>query len=255
MSASEDTVTGGSAYSADDYARAFPAGYEQHFWHRARLSVVIDQLARLDVQGAVLDIGCGPGQYVRALCAAGYDCLGCDPGDVPTDPCLAGRLFPRADLDTLPAEIRARVRVALLLDVIEHLPDPSALLTRLLDRLPGLRAVIVTVPARPELWSALDRRAGHHRRYTRESLAALVEEAGFLVSDVRYMFRLLYPFAWLDRRRTHSRVVSPPVHRTLHACVGRLLATDLHLWPAGVPGTSVLCVARTALAREDGGAR
>lgn len=250
MSASENTAMRPSAYSVDDYARAFPDGYERHFWHRARLNVVTAQLARLDIPGAVLDIGCGPGQYVRALCAAGYDCMGFDPGDAPTDPRLAGRLFARTDMATLPADIRSRVSVVLLLDVIEHLADPSELFTRLLNRLPALRAVIVTVPARPELWSELDRRAGHHRRYTRETLAAVVEGAGFVVSDVRYMFRLLYPFAWLGRRRAHTRTVNAPAYTTVHAYAGRLLAADLHLWPASVPGTSVLCVARPERAGE-----
>lgn len=243
----ENIVAVESAYELTDYSRAFARGYERHFWHQARLRIVAGQLASLDATGTVMDVGCGPGAYVKALGHLGYDCVGCDPGDVPADAALAGRLFGRTELDAVPPDIRARVDVALMLDVLEHAADPVALLARVVEALPRLRAVVITVPARQELWSELDRRAGHQQRFSIDGLRAVVEQAGCVASDVRYLFRLLYPFAWLSRHRARS--VTPPARATLHALAGRLLAAEARMLPRGVPGTSVLCIARPMRAK------
>lgn len=235
------TVDGG--YKLADYARAFPGGYEQHFWHRARLRVVTGQLAAIGVAGTVLDIGCGPGAYVKALMRSGYDCVGCDPGDVPFDAELGGRVFGRTSVGELAPDVRARVDVALMLDVIEHTPDPVALLADVVAALPALRVVVLTVPARQELWSELDRQAGHQKRFARRDLREVVERAGLAVSDIRYLFRALYPFAWIGRRRA-ARSVAVPAYPSLHAVAGWVLAMEQRIVPHAVPGTSVLCIAR-----------
>ena len=51
----------------------------------------------------------------------------------------------------LPLAERVRFDTILLLDVIEHIPDPAALLKRLSDGFPNLSHLIVTVPACQEL--------------------------------------------------------------------------------------------------------
>jgi SAM-dependent methyltransferase len=244
MSTPEHIPTSESTYGTADYARSFPAGYHRHFWHQARLAVVRRQLVRLRPVGAVLDVGCGPGQYVRALRDSGYDAFGCDPGDPPVDADLAGQVFGRTAADGLPGGIRSAIDVVLLLDVLEHLQDPASILTSLARSLPHARFAIVTVPARPELWSALDRQAGHHRRYRLRELSALVGLAGLTVVDVRYIFGALYPAAWLGRRHTSARSIRPPAHPAMHAVAGRLLALETRVLPARIPGTSALCVAR-----------
>ena len=66
----------------------------------------------------------------------------------------------------LPEEERRGVTTLLVLDVIEHLEDPIAFLREVLSSFPDVSSLIVTVPAREELWSAFDDFYGHHRRYT-----------------------------------------------------------------------------------------
>lgn len=240
--ATEDTLTDAAAYNDAHYARAFPDGYMAHFWHRARLRIVLAELAKTGAS-AVLDIGCGPGQYVRALREAGYDCIGCDPGDAAIEPGLAPYVFARTSVEEIDAATLARVDTALLLDVIEHLPDPAALLARIGEVLPGLKTLVVTVPARQELWSELDRRARHERRFRLDELDALLTRAGFFVTTSTYLFRVLYPAALLTARRAKGRAVSSPKRPRVHDVLGRLLALD-RLLPARLPGTSALCVAR-----------
>lgn len=233
------------AYDPSRSAVAFPEGYDRHFWHQARRRLVIDALRRHG-SSRVLDIGCGPGAYVRALRAEGYDAVGCDPGHAGIPTLAPGHVFTGRSLDQMDEGDLAIVDTALLLDVIEHLADPAAFLDHVRRRLPRLRALVLTVPARRELWSALDHAAGHHRRYTRASLREVLGESGFVVSELTYAFRLLYlpalALAWTPRRR---RVVAPARPR-LHDWVGRLLAAERRVLPNGWPGTSLLCVASPA---------
>lgn len=233
-----------SAYSDADYTRAFPVGYERHFWHRARLRVVRTAIDRVGVARCILDVGCGPGRYVSALRALGYNCIGCDPGDPRVDADVAGHVFSRTAVEVLPREVRDEVDVVLLLDVIEHLEAPGTFLAGLVQALPALRTAIITVPARGELWSALDTRAGHHRRYTVDELTTVATNAGFVAEDARYLFRTLYPAAWLGRASRLRRTIAPPTRVRLHEAIGNLLAAEAWLLPASWPGTSALCVAR-----------
>jgi SAM-dependent methyltransferase len=244
------TATGPPEHTAlydDRRSRAaFPEGYERHFWHRARVIVVLEALARYGAT-RVLDIGCGPGAYVRAVRQAGYDAFGCDPGHAGVAPLVPAHIHTGRRFEDLEASQLANVDVVLLLDVIEHLSDPQPLLATIRDRLPNLRTLVVTVPARPELWSELDRYAGHCRRYRRAELSSTLTRAGYVVRESRHLFRLLYPgalaFTW--RRHLRRRITSPR-WPTLHAVAGRLLATERHLLPDAWPGTSLVCIASPA---------
>lgn len=233
-----------SAYSNADYTRAFPAGYERHFWHRARLRVVRAAIDRIGTARCILDVGCGPGRYVSALRGLGYNCIGCDPGNPHVDADMTGHVFSRTPVEALPREVQARVDVVLLLDVLEHIEAPAVFLTGLMRTLPALHTAIITVPARRELWSALDTRAGHHCRYSLDELTGVVTDAGLAVQDARYLFRALYPAAWLGRTSRLRRTIAPPARAGLHDAIGNLLAAEAWLLPASWPGTSALCVAR-----------
>ena len=71
----------------------------------------------------------------------------------------------------------------------------------------------LTVPAHRWLWSEADGYAGHHRRYTRGSLARALTSAGFRVEFISYFFSFLvvpvllgralpYRVGWRGARRS-----------------------------------------------------
>jgi SAM-dependent methyltransferase len=239
-----------AAYSEEQYGRAFPAGYGAHFWHQARLRIVRAELRRMGVR-RVIDVGCGPGEYVRALRSDGFDCIGCDPGEVrvPTD--LHPFVLGHTPFDAVSDSALAGVEAVLLLDVLEHLADPEEILCGVRRRLPGLKGLVVTVPARQELWSELDRRAGHMRRYDRAALESLLVKTGFQVAESTYLFRLLYVPAMLSRHRSRGRAITAPSRLLIHDCLSRMLVADRRWLPASLPGTSLLCVARPATPEAD----
>jgi SAM-dependent methyltransferase len=69
----------------------------------------------------------------------------------------------------------------LYVDVLEHIEDDRGEAQRAFDRLrPGGR-LIVLAPAHPFLYTAFDKSIGHHRRYTRSSLARIMPAQATLV--------------------------------------------------------------------------
>lgn len=71
-------------------------------------------------------------------------------------------------------------------NVLEHIEDDVAMLRTLHGKLkPGGRAVF-WVPAFPCLWTKMDERVGHYRRYTTATLAKAFSDAGFTVERCFY---------------------------------------------------------------------
>lgn len=239
-----------SAFDADLYERIFPAGIERDFWHKARCAIVERALRTHGLAGGrVLDVGCGRGIMLAHLRRAGIDARGCEPSPLaPVPPELTPFVARETALEQLDPRECAGVEAALLLDVIEHLPDPVRLLTSVRQHLPGLRGLLVTVPARMSLWTAYDARLGHYRRYNRALLARHLEEAGFEPLECGYFFHGLYPALRLLGIVHHSRSERFYAPRgawlPFHALVARWFIAEQRLFPGRVPGSSLLAVAR-----------
>jgi hypothetical protein len=78
---------------------------------------------------------------------------------------LQSVVLDRTDFVDLPLDRLHKIRGALLCDVMEDLPEPIAFLDKVRMSLPALERVLLTVPARQELWSNWDQHHGHFRRY------------------------------------------------------------------------------------------
>lgn len=132
---------------------------------------------------AVLDFGAGIGTFSGSL-AVPVNQVTCVEPDVAAREALAARGFRVApDLRGLPDRAFS---YAFTLNVLEHIADDAAAVAGLYRVLaPGGR-LFVYVPAFPMLYSAMDRAVGHHRRYRRPGLVALLTGAGFVVEHARY---------------------------------------------------------------------
>ena len=240
-----------SGFTASEYASVYADGMERSFWNRARNQVIERRVRRAvaAAPGRVLDIGCGRGIVVDHLRRSGIDCIGAEISQAPpltVD--VAPYLHLGCDIADLPAERTGAVRVALLLDVLEHLPEPNAFLHRCRNTLPALRALVITLPARQELWSNYDEHYGHLRRYRLEDLPGLL--AGFPVRslDAAYFFHGLYlPLRLLTvMRRRRNPELRPPdegIADTLHRVMGSVFSLEDRLVPRRLPGTSLIALA------------
>ena len=76
---------------------------------------------------------------------------------------------------------------AIMINVLEHIEDDRDLISNIYSSIQPGGTVAVFSPALPFLYSPLDRRVGHFRRYRKNDLAALIEGAGFSLEKVQYM--------------------------------------------------------------------
>ncbi len=237
-----------TAYDDALFDDNFPVGIEHHYWFAARNAVLgraLNGAIRdkwIPAAPKILEVGCGTGIVVDGLARFGFDIQGVELGRPPR--ALAfDRMRSGLRAQDLDAAVRAEVDTLMFLDVIEHVPDDVDLLRETLAAFPACRAVVVTVPGRPELWSDHDRYYGHYRRYTRRSLAKSLDAAGLDVGLTRYMFRSLYAVAagLTITGRQRRPVMTAPRHPALHrAAAGFLKVEDALLRGLPIPGLSVL---------------
>jgi hypothetical protein len=101
----------------------------------------------------------------------------------------------------------------------------------------------MTVPALPSLWSNWDVLLGHHRRYTKASLASAAELSGFEIVERSYLFPELIPLGWWRRLRERAGAAGaaddaefPDLPDRLNETLYRLASgtkTVRSVWPAG----------------------
>jgi SAM-dependent methyltransferase len=173
-----------------------------------------DWIARLFVgalAGDVLDHGAGTGALTARLVEQASRVIALEP-DARLVEVLQQRFAEDARVQVLQGTIDAYLErygarsldAAISSNVLEHLPDDVACLSRLREALRPGGALCVYVPARAELFGSLDENVGHLRRYTRSLLRQRLEQAGFFVQWVRYV-NLAGALPWLVTGRVLKR--------------------------------------------------
>jgi len=231
-----------TAFRDDQFDLAYPEGISGDFWTLARNEIVRRRVLEGSIPSPlVLDVGCGRGITVEFLRKAGLECYGAERADPPLVAGIGDFVFRRADAFHLPLEFRGRVDTILLLDVVEHLPAPGEFLAECRRRFSRLSRIVVTVPARRELWSNYDAFYGHLTRFDRPSLLRLLGTLGARSVETGYFFHLLYPAlrARLLLGRRRALALRSPRRLRLHRLMARAFSLEERLAPRGLVGTSL----------------
>lgn len=153
---------------------------EKWQWGDPAMRNLTDRILRLagEGPGRALDVGCGSGRVSAALSRAGFDVTGVDSEE---------KVVKLARKISAEAGIRIDFRVldftasdaglppgffdlAVCSEVLEHVPDPVAIVERIHRLLkPGGR-LILTVPRDPRQYTFLDELGGHLKRFTKEEI-------------------------------------------------------------------------------------
>jgi SAM-dependent methyltransferase len=203
------------------YGARYRELFERHWWWRARERVILETLRTLQPpEGwpSILDVGCGDGLF--------FDALGRLPGariveGVESAAELVSPDGPHRDrIHLTPFDGRfqpgRRYSLILMLDVLEHLPEPVAAVRHALSLLEPRGTLLVTVPAFMSLWTRHDDLNHHYIRYDKGSFAALAAQAGLHVERSRYVFRWTFA-AKLATRLVERLVPGEPTPPTVPA--------------------------------------
>ncbi len=175
---------------------------QRHWWYAERRSILHRILRDRRTGGWAADIGAAAGGNTRVLESLGWRSLALEYSATGADLARSrGLLVSRADAHCLPLRTDS-MGVVTALDVLEHLEDDGTAARELRRVLRPDGVLVVAVPADPALWSAHDDAVGHLRRYTEESLRALLTGAGFEIEHLWSWNVLLRPLAALRRRRS-----------------------------------------------------
>lgn len=180
----------------------------QHFWFTERRRVILRLLKKyLRFTGrnhgfCGLDVGCGSGFTAIWLTQLGLPTVGMDAHFGFEESKKRGSGFGFIHGDIMSVEPKPEFDFLLLLDTIEHIPDDSSFLDHVGKALKPGGIAIITVPAFEWLWSEVDDRAGHQRRYTRKDIQPLTRLPGtrFSLKYSSYYFATLLPLHFLVRR-------------------------------------------------------
>lgn len=180
---------------------------ETHYWSAVRRYLIRDIVRKyVHPPFEFLDIGCGNGSLLKSLEHA-------FPGSHATgvDGYLEALINARRRTKTATLVLQDLAKetwqqfsrtynVVTLLDVLEHLDDPTDVLRHVRGLLKQHGIVIVSVPAHMWLWSERDVFLGHRKRYTRATLQQLLEESGFTVRHTSHLFSYLALPAYFHRK-------------------------------------------------------
>jgi SAM-dependent methyltransferase len=170
-----------------------------------KLRLLLDALR--DVQGDVVDIGCGAGNVVRAIAESRPD-LQVHGVDVSAGALeVARRAAPGLDFQLAPAESLpfedGSMSAVIMLDVLEHLKDPSAVLREIhrVLRSGGLFHIVLPLEVQPWTfyrlvtrlgWKAKLHHCGHIQLFDAHRFEAMAMAEGMPVTNVEWSFHWLY---------------------------------------------------------------
>lgn len=215
-----------------------------------RFLAVLDQnLDLFEIRGRFIDFGAGSGDVSRHLIEGGRVQTGVayDPSFTPEMLAGLGGHGPLEFASTL-SSVDAPFDLAVLFDVIEHVPDANETLQQIRQLVKDEGWLIVTVPYNAREWGADDEFYGHLRRLSRQGAISLLERNGW---DVIRVLDPTFPTFWALRRlyllmsRATDRVLGPErdpestdIQRSLQS--SRQSAWDARTTAPGAAATKLL---------------
>lgn len=203
---------------------------DTYWWHRAKRALVLELLKQhCPPPGRLIEGGLGAGGNLRAFAEAGYQVSGFDLMPEAVAHCRQCGLAEVCQHDLQePWPVPAQsARAIVLLDVIEHTPDPVGILRHAAQAVAPGGGIVVTVPAYPWLMGPWDEMLGHHRRYTAGLLREQARAAGLRVAWLSHWNAFTLPAAIVVRgserifrrpRGAEFPAVSPRVNTWLSRC-------------------------------------
>ena len=132
----------------------------------------------------ILDFGAGIGTFADFLSQEDYKILCVEPDQAMGDILKNKHLSVVQTLDDIENE---SVDYVYSFNVLEHAEEDSLIIKKLYSKLRSGGSILIYVPAFQTLYSSMDKKVGHFRRYTMGELEPKLKEAGFVVNKANYV--------------------------------------------------------------------
>ena len=190
------------------------------------------------VSNSILDFGAGTGTFARALRDGGPH-IECVEPDALQSQILRSEGF--KVYERIEDVENNKFDYIYSLNVLEHIEDDNEMLRVLHSKLRPSGRLFLYVPAFALLFSSMDRKVGHFRRYRRHDLVERLSNAGFEVERARYCDSLGFfaslVFKWfgnsggrIDRNGLiiYDRLIFP-VSRCVDILVSRMFGKNVYV--------------------------
>ena len=164
------------------------------------------------LQGKVLEIGGGIGNFTADLARVAESVVSLEPNAychtqlVDKVKSLSNVKVYNITAEELDQKVAAdyRADTAVCMNVLEHLKDDEVAVRAFSRRLRRGGRLVLLIPAVPWVFGEVDRRLGHYRRYSKDSVRALMQKTGLTLVKLRY-FNFVGLWGWLwNARVAHS---------------------------------------------------
>ena len=209
---------------------------QRHWWYLGRrqiLAKLIERYARPPAGGKILEVGCGTGHNLAMLKRFGdVDAVELDESVRAIAESRLGRQVMSGRLPELEDVTDATYDLIAAFDVIEHIAEADAAMASIARKLRTGGKVAITVPAHQWMWSAHDTINHHKRRYSKRTLAALVDRSPLRLEAIGYFNSFLFPLAVAQRmasklaRKDDAQLAIPP--RPVNALLTSIFAFERH---------------------------
>ncbi len=170
----------------------------RHPWELARLKMLDFFIRQCEHRQTIVDIGSGDAFLAAAIASSNADTTVTAIDINYTEELIhqlkkdiPGNLLLLKNINEL--KTTGKADIIILMDVLEHVEDPSALLQQIICH-PSVTVdtvFIITVPAYQGLFSQHDTFLGHYKRYTIRSLNSLLKPLSIKVNNNGYCFNTL----------------------------------------------------------------
>lgn len=236
-----------TAFDTTQYDAIYPNGIENHYWQRARIDILCDVLKCNKILNLkYLEIGCGKGIVVQSLRQKGLDVCGVELANISPLSTVQEYVLTGTSFIDLTEPSRNEYTGILLLDVIEHIENPSEFIMEIFNYYPNVKELVLTVPAKQALWSNYDEFNGHYKRYELSDLSILAKDTNSNIVDQGYFFHALYPVAklLLKSKNNRSLEINAPTGfaKILHACIAQGFYWEYKILPSQISGSSLFFI-------------
>jgi SAM-dependent methyltransferase len=184
-----------------NYSAYYRRLHENHWWFRMRERWVLQALRETQPPtgwNSILDVGCGDALFFDSLAEFG-DVEGVETSREIVNP--ANPHFSKIHIGPFDDSFQPgkQYSLLLLLDVLEHIPDPADALRRCASVLKPGGTLLITVPAFNLVWTNHDVINHHATRYRKSTLFPLLQQARLKIEGSAYWFQWTFPVKLAER--------------------------------------------------------